>query len=109
MIERTHKFPVLRQAKLLDVSRSSVYYLSQPTSDADMQLIRRIDPLHLVHPFAGVRMLRDLLKLEGFKVGRKHVATPMKKMGIEALYRKANTSRRNSAHGVSAIRIGYTA
>jgi putative transposase len=100
MIDSTHDLPIVRQAQLLDVSRSSVYYLPQPIPEGDLRLMRRIDELHLEHPFAGARMLRDMLKLEGVVVGRKHVATLMKKMGIEALYRKANTSRRNTAHRI---------
>ncbi len=98
MIDRTHDLPVVRQVQLLDLSRSSVYYLPQPTPDNDLRLMRRIDELHLESPFAGARMLRDMLRLEKIEVGRTHVSTLMKKMGIEALYRKANTSRRNQAH-----------
>ena len=56
--------------------------------------MRRIDELHLELPFAGARMLRDLLRAEGFVVGRKHMTTPMRRMGITALYRTPNTSRR---------------
>lgn len=100
MIDNTHDLPVVRQAQLLDVSRSSVYYLPQPAPESDLRLMRRIDEMHLEHPFAGARMLRDMLKLEGVAVGRKHVATLMKKIGIEALYRKSNTSRRNQAHRI---------
>ena len=100
MIDSTHDLPVVRQAQLLDISRSSIYYLPQPTSEGDLRVMRRIDELHLEHPFAGARMLRDMLTLEGSQVGRKHVTTLMKKMGIEALYRKSNTSRRNQAHRI---------
>ena len=101
MIDSTHDLPVVRQAQILNVSRSSVYYLPQPMPEGDLRLMRRIDELHLEHPFAGARMLRDMLKLEGVSSGPpKHVATLMKKMGIEALYRKANTSRRNIAHRI---------
>jgi len=100
MIDGTHKLPVVRQAQLLDLERSSVYYLPQPTPDNDLRLMRRMDELHLEHPFAGARMLRDMLKLEGVEVGRKHVRTLMIKMGIEALYRKVNSSRRNQAHRI---------
>ena len=100
MIDSTHKLPVVRQVQLLDLSRSSVYYLPQPTPDSDLRLMRRMDELHLEHPFAGARMLRDMLNLEGVEVGRKHVRTLMTKMGIEALYRKVNTSRRNQAHRI---------
>ena len=100
MIDPTHALPIVRQAQLLDLSRSSVYYLPQPTPEADLALMRRIDELHLEHPFAGARMLRDMLRREGFPVGRKRVATLMGKMGIEALYQRPNTSRRHAAHPV---------
>ena len=100
MIDPTHRVPIVRQAQLLDVSRSSVYYRSQPTSDADLALMRRIDELHLEYPFAGSRMLRDLLRREGFEVGRKHVTTLMRKMGIEALYQKPRTSGRDREHPI---------
>lgn len=100
MIDPTHPLPVVRQVQLLDLSRSSVYYQPQPTSVADLTLMRRIDELHLEHPFAGSRMLRDLLNREGFAVGRKHVTTLMRRMGIEALYQKPRTSGRDREHAV---------
>ena len=100
MIDTTHQLPVVRQAQLLELSRSSIYYLARPPSAADLELMRRIDELHLEFPFAGSRMLRDLLKGEGHFVGRKHVGTLMRTMGIEALYRKPNTSRRHGTHPI---------
>jgi putative transposase len=100
MIDRTHNLPVSRQAEILNISRGSVYYLPKPVSEADLALMRRIDGLHLEHPFAGARMLRDLLRQDGFAVGRKHVATLMGKMGIEALYRRPQTSRRHPDHPI---------
>jgi len=100
MIDSQHELPITRQAELVNVSRASVYYLPKPASEADLALMRCIDRLHLDHPFAGSRMLRDLLRLAGIMVGRKRVATLMKKMGMEALYRKANTSRRHAAHRI---------
>jgi len=100
MIDPTHELAIVRQAQLLDLSRSSVYYLPQATPAAELVLMRRIDELHLEHPFAGARMLRDLLRREGHAIGRKHVATLMRRMGIEALYQRANTSRRHAAHPV---------
>src|SRR5882724_9981801 len=100
MIDATHKLPVARQAALLNLSRSNVYYLPRPVSDADLVLMRRIDELHLNFPFAGARMLRDMLKLEGVEVGRKRVRTLMDKMGISALYRSRNTSAAHPAHRV---------
>jgi putative transposase len=100
MIDAKHALPITRQAELLELSRASVYYLPRVTSLVDLALMRRIDELHLNYPFAGARMLRDLLGQEGYSVGRRHVATLMKKMGIEALYRRPNTSRRHAAHPI---------
>ena len=100
MIEPSHDLPVSRQAELLDISRSNVYYVPRSTSAADLALMRRIDELHLSFPFAGARMLRDMLKLEGFEIGRKHVRTLMDTMGIAALYRKRNTSAPHLAHRI---------
>lgn len=100
MIDREHTLPISRQAEALGISRGSVYYLPAPTRAADLALMRRIDELHLEHPFAGTRMLRDWLNEEGHAVGRKHVATLMRRMGIEALYRKPNLSRRNVRHPI---------
>jgi putative transposase len=100
MIDRNHDLPVTRQAELVGLPRSTVYYLPKPVSAADLALMRRIDELHLEHPYAGARMLRDMLKREGVKVGRKHVRTLMWRMGIEALYRKPNTSKRHPGHQI---------
>jgi len=100
MIEPAHDLAVSRQAELLELSRSNVYYLPRPVSEADLTLMRRIDELHLHSPFAGARMLRDMLKLEGFAVGRKHVRTLMDKMGVAAIYRKRNTTSPHPAHKI---------
>ena len=100
MIEPDHRLPVVRQAQLLALSRSSVYYLPRPTSSEDLALMRRIDELHLEHPFAGSRIMRDLLKGEGHFIGRKHVATLMRTMGIVAVYQKPNTRGRHAAHPI---------
>ena len=88
MIDRNHPLPIIKQARAVGISRSSVYYQPRPVSKQDQKLMRQIDRLYLKYPFAGSRMLRDFLRLGGIKVGRKHVATLMKRMGIEALYRK---------------------
>ena len=100
MIDRTHDLSLTQQARAVGISRSSVYYLPRPISAADLALMRTIDELHLDYPFAGARMLRDLLALAGVTVGRKHVATLMRRMGIEAIYRKPNTSRRHPKHPI---------
>jgi putative transposase len=100
MIDTTHDLPMSRQAELLAISRSNLYYLPRPTSEADLVVMRRIDELHLNYPFAGSRMLRDMMGLEGVKVGRQHVATLMTKMGISALSRQRNTSAPHPAHPI---------
>lgn len=93
MIDHSHVLSLSRQAKALGISRGSVYYLAQPVSDTDLAVMRRMDELHLNYPFAGSRMLQDFLVREGFEIGRLHVRTLMKRMGIEAIYRRPNTSK----------------
>ena len=100
MIARSHALPLTRQAQELGISRGSVYYLPKPVSAADLAIMRQIDELHLEFPFAGSRMLRDLLRQEGIKIGRLHVATLMKKMAIEAIYRRPNTSKPAPGHKI---------
>ena len=100
MIDRTHELPLTRQAELVGISRGSVYYLPTPVSAADLALMQRIDKLHLEYPSAGARMLRDIFRREGMTVGRKHIATLMRRMGIEALYCKPNTSKRHPGHKI---------
>jgi putative transposase len=100
MIDPSHKLSISKQATALGISRGSVYYLSRPVSTADLALMRRIDELHLDYPFAGSRMLQGFLGREGYDVGRLHVATLMKRMGIEAIYRRPNTSKPASGHKV---------
>ena len=91
---------IAKQAEALGISRGSVYYLPRPVPAADLAIMRRMDELHLEFPFAGSRMLRDLLKQEGIDIGRRHVSTLMKRMGIEALYRKPNTSKPAPGHKI---------
>lgn len=100
MIDRTDKLPVYRQCQLLGLARSTAYYQPCPVPEAELALMRRIDELHLIHPFAGSRMLRDLLRQQGQVIGRKRVRTLMRRTGIEALYRKPNTSKRHPANPV---------
>lgn len=100
MIDPTAKLSVSRQAIVLGISRGSVYYKPRPVSDAALKLMHRIDKLHMELPFAGSRMLQGLLVQEGFKVGRLHVATLMKRMGIEALYRRPNISKTAPGHKI---------
>jgi putative transposase len=100
MIDREHDLALTRQAKILKLSRSSLYYRPRPVPPSDLAIMRRIDELHLDYPFAGSRMLRDLLRGEGVGIGRQRVARMMKRMGIEALYRKPNTSKPAPGHKI---------
>ena len=100
MIDRSHKLSLGRQAKALGLSRSSLYYEPRPVSAADLAIMRRIDELHLDYPFAGSRMLRELLRGEGIEAGRERVATMMRRMGIEALCPRPNTSKPAPGHKI---------
>ena len=100
MIDRSHRLSIIRQARELGISRGSVYYLPRAVSSSDLALQRRIDELHLNYPFAGARMLQGLLIGEGHKVGRLHVSTLMKRMGIAAIYRRPNTSKPAPGHKI---------
>src|SRR5258708_4224089 len=83
MIDREHELPITRQAEALNISRGSVYYLPRAVPEADLAIMRQLDQLHLEFPFAGSRMLRGLLAAKGYKIGRRHVKTLMRRMGIE--------------------------
>jgi putative transposase len=100
MIDRGHDLPLGRQAELLRLSRSTLYYETRPVAAAELAIMRRIDELHLDYPFAGSRMLRDLLRGEGVVIGRELVATLMRRMGIETIYRKPNTSKAALGHKI---------
>ncbi|MGH9474675.1 MAG: IS3 family transposase [Terriglobales bacterium] len=100
MIDRSHELPLTRQAEVLGLSRGSLYYEPRPVPAGDLAIMRRIDELHLNYPFAGSRMLRDLLRGEGIAIGRERVTTMMRRMGIEALYRRPNTSKPADGHKV---------
>jgi len=100
MIDRDHQLSIARQSELLGISRGSVYYLPRPVSAADLALMRRIDELHLEHPFMGARMLRDQLDRQGIRVGQRHVRTLMLRMGIEALAPQPGTSKRAPGHKI---------
>jgi len=100
MIDREHDLPITKQANVLRISRGSVYYLPRSVSATDQEIMRRLDRLHLEFPFAGSRMLRGLLAAEGCKIGRRHVKTLMRQMGIEALYRRPRTTKPEPGHKV---------
>ena len=98
MIDREAALPIVRQCELLELSRSSVYYEPRPVSAADLVLMRRLDELHLAHPFLGARKLATMLKRQGLAVGRRHVRTLLRRMGLEAIYRKRRTSLPGQGH-----------
>jgi putative transposase len=100
MITRDHDLPLTRQAALVGLSRASLYYTARECAAADLRIMRRLDALHLELPFAGSRMLRDLLRGEGITIGRDHVRTLMRRMGISAIYRRPRTSQRHPTHPV---------
>lgn len=100
MIDRKHPLPLMHQSRILELSRSSLYYQAAPVSANDLELMRAIDEIHLNYPFYGSRNIRDELRSQGYLVGRGHVRTLMKKMGIEALYRKPRLSQPHPGHKV---------
>jgi putative transposase len=100
MIDRDHSLAVTRQAKLLGLSRASVYYTPAPIDAAELALMHQVDALHLELPFAGSRMLRDLLCRAGVPIGREHVRTLMRRVGITAIYQRPKTTQRSAAHPV---------
>lgn len=100
MIDRGHELALKRQAELLELSRSGLYYRPRPVPAADLAVMRRLDELHLEAPFAGSRMLRDLLRSDGMEIGRGRVVTLMRRMGIEALYRRPNSSKPAPGHRI---------
>lgn len=100
MITPGHDLPVARQARVLGISRATVYYKARPVPPRDLTIVRRMDGLHLERPLAGSRTLRDLLNREGVVIGRRHVATLMKRMGIAAIYRRPNTSKPAPGHKI---------
>jgi putative transposase len=100
MIDREHDLPISRQAEALGVSRGAVYYKPRPTSTEDLRIMRHLDELHLDYPFAGSRMLRAFLNREGVWLGRRHVTSLMKRIGIAAIYRRPNTSKPAPGHKI---------
>lgn len=100
MINREHQLPLTRQSEILELSRSSLYYKSVPVNPRDLKIMQIIDELHLKYPFYGSRSIRDELRDQGYKIGREHVRTLMKKMGIEAIYRKPRLSKPHPGHKI---------
>ena len=100
MIDRDHELPLSAQAEALNISRGSIYYVAAPVSAEDLAVMRRIDQLHIDFPFAGSRMLRDLLAAEGSMLGRRRITSMMQQMAIKATYPKPNTSKPAAGHRI---------
>ena len=100
MIDKTHALSIIKQVKILGLSRSGIYYEPRPVSDADLALMRVMDELYLNYPFAGSRMMAGLLRGVVHSVGRLHVRTLMRKMGLCALYRRPSTTKRDASHKI---------
>lgn len=100
MIDRDHPLSISKQAKLVNISRGSIYYQAKPVDAEALRLMRKIDELHLEFPFMGARMLKDQLNMQGEDIGRKKVSNLMKRMGVEALFRKPKTSKKHPNHTV---------
>jgi putative transposase len=100
MIDRGHGLPLARQAKALGLARSSVYSLPRAVPEKDLAIMRQLDEFHLEHPFAGSRMLRGLLAAKGIRIGRRHTRTLMRRIGIEALYRRPRTTKPEPGHKI---------
>lgn len=100
MIDRSHPLPITTQAHLLDLSRSSVYYRPVGVNERDLALMAAMDKIHLEFPFYGSRRIRGELKDCGFSVGREHVATLMRQMGIEPLFPKRRLSKPTPGHKI---------
>jgi len=109
MIDPEHALPLTRQSRIVELSRSSLYYKAVPINERDLELMRLIDEIHLKYPFYGSRRIRNELRDMGNDVGRGHVSTLMQKMGIRALYQKPRLSVPHPDHKVypSVARIGY--
>jgi len=100
MINRKHTVPLTRQCQLLELSRSNLYYEAAPVSERDLMLMRLIDEIHLKYPDYGSRRIQDELEDLGHDVGRDHIVTLMRKMGIEAVYQKPRLSKPHPAHKI---------
>ena len=102
MIDREHDLPISRPGRgARRQPRGAVYYKPRPTSAEDLRTMRRLDELHLGYPFAGSPDAAcDSLNREGVSIGRRHVASLMKRIGIAAIYRRPNTSKPAPGHKI---------
>ena len=109
MIDRDHPLSIVKQAEAVGISRASVYYVARSISEADLALMRRIDELHLQHPFMGARQLKRELLKEGIDVGRCHIRTLMKRLDIEAQCPQPGTSKTAPGHKIYPYLLRHVA
>jgi putative transposase len=101
MIERDNLgLSIVKQAKLLTINRSSLYYKPIQPSPAELALKRRIDEIYTAHPAHGSRMIAKILRREGYNINRKAVQRHMREMGISGVCPGPNLSRRNYQHSI---------
>ena len=100
MIDRNHPLSIVKQAAAVGISRAAVYYVPRPISEADLVLMRRIDELHLPHPFMGARQLKRELLRAGTDVGRCHIRSLMRRLDIEAQCPQPGTSKPAPGHKI---------
>jgi len=100
MVDPQAELSVRRQCELLSVSRSGLYYETVATSQEDLELMRRMDELHLAYPFYGSRKLSLALRDEGHDANRKRVQRLMRLMGLESIAPKPSTSEPHPEHPV---------
>ena len=100
MIDRQHPLSVVAQCKLLGLSRARVYRLPTRPSAERLDLMKRIDKLHMDHPHMGSRSIRDQLNRQGIAISRGRVKGLMRKMGIAAVYQKPRTTIPNLKHKI---------
>jgi len=101
VVDRRHpSLSVVRQCKLLDISRSGLYYQPTGISEEDLTLMKLIDRQYLVTPFYGARKIAAWLKSQGQRVNRKRVRRLMCVMGLKAIYRRPKTSKPAAGHKI---------
>jgi putative transposase len=101
MIEPQHPaLPITRQCELLGLARASYYHQPEPESDENLRLMRVIDETYLAYPVFGSRQMTRWLRRQNHKVNRKRVRRLMQQMGLEAIYRKPNLSRKHPQNPV---------
>ena len=105
LVTREGRLSIRRQCELLGISRSGLYYEAVEPDAEELSLMRRMDELHLVHPFFGSRMMTKTLRAEGQQVNRKRIQRLMRLMGLESVAPKPSTSRPAAEHRPGSARF----